>query len=70
MIIKVDDVIINSDYIGYAYVIKRDDRNQFNWVLHIRFMNHNKYEDSLDLRYETKQEAKDMLKKLEEQLTK
>ena len=68
MFVKVDDVIINDEYIGYAYVFKRDENKRYKWILYIRFANENQHGDYLELKYETKKEAMDELKKLENKL--
>lgn len=64
MFIKIDGVIINKKYIGYAYVVKRDGM----WILHVRCMNENQHGDYLELKYKTKKEAEDVLQELCDQL--
>ena len=68
MFINLDGVIINDEYIGYAYVFKREEEKTNKWILHIRFANENHHGDSIDLKYKTKKEAEEMLQKLEEKL--
>ena len=65
MFINIDGVIINKKYIGYAYVVKRDDGM---WIMHVRFMNENQYADYLELKYKTKKEADEVLEELTKNL--
>ncbi len=69
MFINLDGVIINDEYIGYAYVYKSDVEKTNKWILHIRFANDNQHGDSIQLKYKTKKEAEEMLQKLEEKLS-
>ena len=64
MFLKIDDVIINKKYVGYAYVVKKDGM----WILHIRCMNENQYADYLELKYKTKKEADEVLEELSKNL--
>jgi hypothetical protein len=64
MFINLEGVIIRKKFIGYAYIVKRD----LKWALHIRFMNENADADYLELKYDTKKEAGEALKKLEKML--
>jgi hypothetical protein len=64
MFVKIDGVVINKKYIGYAYVVKRDGM----WILHVRCMNENQHADYLELKYKTKKEAEEVLQQLCDQL--
>lgn len=70
MFINLDGVIMNDEYIGYAYVFKKEIEKTNKWILHIRFANDNQHGDYIELKYKTKKEAEDKLKELEDKLIK
>lgn len=57
MFVKIDGVVIQKDYIGYAYVKEGLQYSE----LYIHFKNHNQYNDSLTLKYDRREDAEKWL---------
>lgn len=67
--IRFENVLINKEYIGYAYVKEVVGyEGKTTWRLNINFMNDNKEKDYLMFVYTTEKEASDKLNELEQLL--
>ena len=58
MFVKVGDIIINEDFIGY---VKLEERNAYkisDWVIKIRCNNDNHYSDEIIISFSSEKEAR------------
>ena len=60
MFVKIDNVIIQKEYIGYAYVKEGLQYSE----LYIHFKNDNQHKDALILKYELREEAEKWLNEI------